>query len=153
MVRLHAQASAWFAENGLIEEALKHALAGENLKAAARLIVTHGFDLMNDEQWPRLERWLRMLTGNVIDEDPELLLLISWLHMIYARFAELMPCLNKAEALFSARAIAGPKGKRGKGKRGVRSFILTFHSSLILFVKFKDLTPSSLTPSSCDPFI
>ena len=105
---LHTRASAWFAENGLIEEALKHALAGGNSTTAAQLIVTHGFDLMNDEQWPRLERWLRMLPGDVIDEDPELLVLISWLHVIYARYAELMPCLNKAEALFSARAIAAP---------------------------------------------
>jgi ATP/maltotriose-dependent transcriptional regulator MalT len=53
---LHTKASAWFAENGLIEEAPKHVLAGENSKAAAQLIVTHGFDLLNDEQWPRLER-------------------------------------------------------------------------------------------------
>ena len=32
---LHNQASAWFAENGLIDEALRHAIAAENIPAAA----------------------------------------------------------------------------------------------------------------------
>jgi LuxR family maltose regulon positive regulatory protein len=103
---LHAQASAWFAENGLMEEALKHALAGNNPVTAARLIAQHGFNLLNDEEWPRLERWLRMLPGDMIGQDPELLLLVSWLHVIYARYAELGSCLDKAEALFSARTTA-----------------------------------------------
>jgi len=120
---LHARASAWFAENGLIEEALKHAQAGGDSTAAVQLIVKYGLDLMNDEQWPRLERWLRMLPGDVIDEDPELLVLISWLHMIYARYAELMPCLNKAEALFSARAIAGPMQGHLEALLGFQQFV------------------------------
>jgi LuxR family maltose regulon positive regulatory protein len=51
---LHLQASDWFAENGLIEEAIKHALARENSKAAGQLIAKNGFDLLNDMQWPRL---------------------------------------------------------------------------------------------------
>ncbi len=54
---LHSQASAWFAENGLIEEALQHALAGGDIPAAMQLVALHGHDLMNDQQYPRLERW------------------------------------------------------------------------------------------------
>jgi LuxR family maltose regulon positive regulatory protein len=120
---LHAQASAWFAENGLIEEALKHALAAGNPAAAAQLIVKHGFDLMNDEQWPRLERWLRMLPGDAVDEDPELLVLVSWLHLIYARYPEMVFCLNKAEALFSARAIAAPMQGHLDALRGFQQYL------------------------------
>ncbi|MFC1824400.1 LuxR C-terminal-related transcriptional regulator [Thermodesulfobacteriota bacterium] len=100
---LHDQASAWFAENGQIEEALEHTLAGGNSKAATQLIAKHGFNLMNDEQWPHLERWLRMLPGELVDQEPELLVLMSWLHMIYARYSELVSCLDKAEALLSTR--------------------------------------------------
>ena len=100
---LHMQASTWLAENGLIEEAIKHALAGGDAKAAAQLIVEHGFDLLNDVQWPRLDRWLRMLSGEIIDQEPELLILSSWLHQIYARFPEMKSYLDRAEALCSNR--------------------------------------------------
>ncbi|UCF94837.1 MAG: AAA family ATPase, partial [Desulfobacterales bacterium] len=100
---LHAKASDWFAAKGLIEEALKHAMAGGNPAMAARLIARHGFELLNEEQWPRLERWLGMLPRDMVDQDPELLVLFSWLHTIYSRYPAMASCLNKADALLSAR--------------------------------------------------
>ena len=100
---LHAKASTWFAENGLIEEALKNALAGGNSKAATQLIAKHGFDLLDDEQWPRLERWLRMLPDEMVGQEPELLVLASWLHVIFFRFTELKSCLDRGEALCTTR--------------------------------------------------
>ena len=104
---LHDRASTWFAENGLIEEALKHALAGGHPEAAAQLIGKHGFDLLNDMEWPRLQRWLGMLPGEVVDREPELLVLASWLHVIFSRFTELKACLHKAEAPAFAEHVAG----------------------------------------------
>ena len=103
---LHDRASTWFAENGLIEEALKHALAGGHLETATQLIGKHGFDLLNDMEWPRLQRWLKMLPGEVVDREPELLVLASWLHVIFSRFTELKACLHKAEALYTTPAFA-----------------------------------------------
>jgi LuxR family maltose regulon positive regulatory protein len=76
---LHARASAWFAENDLIEEALQHALAGGNWTAAIHLIARHGHRLMNGEEWLRLENWLRMLPADMVDQDPELLLFEAWI--------------------------------------------------------------------------
>jgi LuxR family maltose regulon positive regulatory protein len=101
---LHARASTWFAENGLIEEALKHALAGGNSTAAAQLIAKHGFDLLNDAQWSRLKRWLSMLPDDLVDQELELLVLASWVHVIHARHGELVSFLDKAEALCTTRS-------------------------------------------------
>jgi LuxR family maltose regulon positive regulatory protein len=101
---LHDRASKWFAENGLIEEAVKHALAGEHLETAGHLIGEYGFDLLNGMEWPRLQRWLKMLPGQMVDRNPELLVLESWLHVIFSRFTELKACLDKAEALRTTHA-------------------------------------------------
>ena len=46
---LHTRASVWFAENGLIEEAIKHALDVGNSEGAARLVTQHGFTLVSEE--------------------------------------------------------------------------------------------------------
>jgi LuxR family maltose regulon positive regulatory protein len=99
---LHALARDWFAGQGLIEDALHHALAGGDPVAAARLVAEHGFDLTNDEQWPRLERWLRLLSRDIVVQDPGLLLLEAWLHTVYSRPAEMATCLQQAEALLPA---------------------------------------------------
>ena len=105
---IHARASAWFAENGMIEEALKHALDGGNIEGAAQLTARHGFGLLDREQWPRLKRWLKMLPTEIVERHPDLLALMAWLHMIYARYTDLFFCLDKAEALSSTHTIVKP---------------------------------------------
>ena len=101
----HDRASTWFAENGLIEESVKHALAGGQPETAGQLIAKHGFDLSNDMDWPLLQRWLKLLPGEIVDRYPELLILTGWLHVIFSRFTELRACLDKAEALCATHAV------------------------------------------------
>jgi LuxR family maltose regulon positive regulatory protein len=79
---LHAQASAWFFENDLIEEALQHALAAGDAETAGSLVVRAGHQMMNNEQWPRLERCLHMLPRGHVKRDPALLVLEGWLHHV-----------------------------------------------------------------------
>lgn len=58
---LHAQASAWFTENGRIEEALHHTLAAGDVETAGSLVARFGYHLRNDQQWVRLERCPQVL--------------------------------------------------------------------------------------------
>jgi LuxR family maltose regulon positive regulatory protein len=76
---LHLRASAWFAANGFIEDALQHALAGRDTAAAVRLVAQHRHALMNDEQWLQLDRWLRLFQAETVAAYPDLLLLSAWI--------------------------------------------------------------------------
>jgi LuxR family maltose regulon positive regulatory protein len=76
---LHRRASAWFAQNGLIDEALHHTLAAGDTDTAAELVAEHRHQAMNQEQWHRLRRWLGLLPREVVDNDPELLIIEAWL--------------------------------------------------------------------------
>ncbi len=96
---LHSRASVWFAENGLIEEALKHALAGGDIPAAMQLVARHGHQLMNDQQWPRLTRWLSLLPRDQVEQNPELLLLEAWLHHTRQDLSNVVVCLKRIETL------------------------------------------------------
>jgi LuxR family maltose regulon positive regulatory protein len=99
---LHKRASSWFAENGLIEEALYHALEGGDTAGAVQLVAQHRHDLMNKEQWARLERWLGMLPASRVETDPELLILKAWLSENRGRTVEIIPLLKQAEPLLDA---------------------------------------------------
>jgi LuxR family maltose regulon positive regulatory protein len=79
---LHANASAWFSENGLLEAALQHALAAGNTETAAGLVAEFSPQLMNAQQWSRLERCLNQLPRDRIEQDPALLVLEAWLHVV-----------------------------------------------------------------------
>ena len=74
---LHLRASAWFAANGFIEEALQHALAGQDTAAAVRLVAQHRHALLNDEQWPLLESLVAYVPARQSWPYPDLLLLSS----------------------------------------------------------------------------
>ena len=95
----HARASAWYAAQGLLEPALRHALAAADPAAAAALLAQQRQTLLNQEQWPRLERWLRLLPAALIDQQPELLLAEAWLAYHRAQPAELQTRLAQAARL------------------------------------------------------
>jgi LuxR family maltose regulon positive regulatory protein len=101
---LHSRASAWFGEEGLIEEALEQALATGDIPTATKLVAENGHQLMDDQQWSRLERWLDMLPPDSVEDNPEMLLFRLWSnHMRTAGFdvSALASQLEKIENLIS----------------------------------------------------
>jgi ATP/maltotriose-dependent transcriptional regulator MalT len=98
---LHAQASAWFAENDLIDESLKHSLAAGDIATAMDLVARHGHQLMNDQQWPRLKRWMDMLPRDRVEQNPELLIFEAWMSHIRHDLSHMAYCLEKVEAMIS----------------------------------------------------
>ena len=95
--RLHKRASAWFADNGYIEEALSHAHEIGDKEAAARLVKQHRHDTMNQEQWHRLNRWLQRFPADFIQQHPDLLLAKAWSYQRQARYSELFAILDGLE--------------------------------------------------------
>jgi LuxR family transcriptional regulator, maltose regulon positive regulatory protein len=75
---LHRLASAWFEEHGLLDEALQHALAAGDLELAARQMSAGLREVLNREDRPTLERWLRMMPEEMIQRRPELLMIKAW---------------------------------------------------------------------------
>ena len=107
---LHSRASGWFAEEGLIEEALEHALAAGDVPTAIQLVARHGHQLMDDQRWSRLERWLDMFPRDSAEESPEMLLFRLWSdHMRTAGFdvTALATQLEKIENLISTSPANG----------------------------------------------
>ena len=60
----------------------------------------HRHELTDREQWQRLERWLCWLPAEVVDVDPELLVLKAWLQVNRFRHGEVSATVERAEACF-----------------------------------------------------
>ena len=98
---LHRRAATWFASQGLVDEALRHALAADDLDLAAQVMEQNLCDTLNREDRPTLDRWLRMLPDEFIERRP-------WLLMIKAlacQFAGQLPAVWKLPR--SDRGAAG----------------------------------------------
>jgi LuxR family maltose regulon positive regulatory protein len=98
---LHARASAWFADNGLITEAIRHALAAGDETVAAQLVVQNRQAALNAERWFVLEKWLSMLPDAIIQQRPELLIAQVWIHYYHFNYGFIPSMLDAAESLLS----------------------------------------------------
>ncbi|MCJ7755600.1 MAG: hypothetical protein MUP13_13635, partial [Thermoanaerobaculales bacterium] len=98
---LHARACAWFAEQGLIDEAVRHALAAGDAEAAMRLVEQHRYEQLNAEQWGQLERRLQLLPIDAVAANPVLLSTKALIHDFRGQVAEEFALRDRAEALLS----------------------------------------------------
>jgi LuxR family maltose regulon positive regulatory protein len=96
---LHLRASAWFAANGHLDEALHHALHANDLPAAVQIVALHRHELMDQAQWQRLERWLHLFRREVVDDQPDLLLIEVWLKYMRQQLSEVPVLLDRVEVL------------------------------------------------------
>jgi LuxR family maltose regulon positive regulatory protein len=99
---LHLRASAWFAEHGLIDEALDHALAAGDLDLAARQMSAGLREALNHGERLTLERWLRLLPEEMIQRRPELLMIRAWAQQFMWQFDLQAEVLQQIEELLNA---------------------------------------------------
>ena len=96
---LYKQASAWFADHNLLEEAFQYALTSGDTSRAAQLVVQHRHELTNQELWILVDRWFRLLPADLVTNDPELLILRAWSCQNQYRLSELVTALDRIDTL------------------------------------------------------
>jgi LuxR family maltose regulon positive regulatory protein len=95
---LHMRASSWFAQNGYIDEALRRALNGDDVDGAARLIEAQRLPVMNQERWPRLQRWLNRLPADIVEKRPNLQMAQAWIMSAQFRLADVLPIVDQVNS-------------------------------------------------------
>jgi LuxR family transcriptional regulator, maltose regulon positive regulatory protein len=98
---LHRRVSAWFAEQGLLEEAILHALAAGDALGAAGLVEAHFLWAFEQEQWVQLERWLGLVPESQLQGRPSLLVARAWTLQARGQLQALPPLLRSAEQLLA----------------------------------------------------
>lgn len=105
---LHIKASEWFARQGLIDEALQHALEAGDLSTAAQLVEQHGPGLLNADKWYYLEKWLAKLPDEIIRQRPMLLLAKAWVLYHHFNLHAIPPVLEAIEKILEVDGTSQP---------------------------------------------
>ena len=98
---LHHRASQWFEHQGLIDEAIWHALSADDETGVVRLVKQNRHAMYDNEKWFAVEKWLSQIPEGVIRNSPELLLAQTWASYYRADFAHILPTVDAAETLLS----------------------------------------------------
>jgi LuxR family maltose regulon positive regulatory protein len=101
---LHSRASAWFESHGLVEEAIRHALAAGNVARAAGIVEDYRNDEFIADRWYNVERWLAMLPTEIKREHPRLLLTEAWIANLRHQLSRVPMILERVEAFLPVQA-------------------------------------------------
>ena len=104
---LHRRAAAWFEAQGFLEEAIHHIQHADGPAEVGRLIVRHRTEILNQEQWYRLDLWLQLLSAKIIEADPELMMLQAWRLLNQGRGPEAYSLLDRIEAIIGPGPWSG----------------------------------------------
>jgi len=104
VTELHRRAAAWFEGQGLIDEALRHALAINDLDLAAQLMAAGLCDVMNREDRATLDRWLRLLPNDFIQRRAWLLMIKALVFQLSWQLGAVWKVLDRIEALLDEGA-------------------------------------------------
>ena len=104
---LHRNAAAWYAERGLADDAIRHAVGAREMTWAARLIEQHFDEFYNLGEGATIQQWLSALPKDLVRSRPRLLLAQALMATISGRMEAVEPLLGAAEGA-SVGAVEEP---------------------------------------------
>jgi LuxR family transcriptional regulator, maltose regulon positive regulatory protein len=102
MLELHRAAAAWSEAHGLVDDAIRHALAAGDAAWAARLVERHFDALLQRAEGATVDRWVEALPTELVRSRPRLLLAQAVWALLVGRIHEAEPLLDQAEAALAA---------------------------------------------------
>jgi len=99
LATLHRRASAWYAEQGLIEQAIEHALVAGDMSGATHLVEAQFFQSFGQEQLVQREHWLGLLPEEQILSSPILLFARALNLEVHGQLKDIPHVLTTAEQL------------------------------------------------------
>jgi len=105
IVELHKLVSKWFEEQGIIEDAIDHALAAGDINCAAQIVEKNRYKIVNLDQWHTLNNWLERLPPEIIQKRAGLLLCKAWILYFQFRIVDICPILEKIESLLNNKQM------------------------------------------------
>ena len=106
VLALHARAGAWYADKGMMGDALRHFLAAGDTPSAVKMAARQRHALMAQGRWQQLEQLLGQFSPDRVHQSPELLVLKAWLLHYQGRYAELPAVVQGIEAALAQSPLA-----------------------------------------------
>jgi LuxR family maltose regulon positive regulatory protein len=95
---LHTCAADWYAERGLLDNALAEALLIPSETRALAIVEQQRVTVLNAEDWPRMRRWLEIFSPGFFEQAPALWMVKAAVLVNRFRLAELSTLLARLDA-------------------------------------------------------
>ncbi|MGU3584621.1 protein kinase domain-containing protein [Rhodococcus sp. C26F] len=117
--RLHRIAAQWFADHGIIREAVTHAEAAGDEEMAVDLVERHGTSLLELSQAASALVLLDKLPQSVLCDRPRLQLMVAWSNILLHRLRPAERALTAAESLLAHATVTTDDTEEVQAEIGV----------------------------------
>ena len=114
--KLHLQTSIWFENNEFYEEALEHSLKTGDSDLPVKIFERHRTQMMNTEQWSRLNNWIKLIPEDIVFNNPIILLTKAFLYDYRGETHESIELLDQIEPLLESLAPGSDTFQQAKGE-------------------------------------
>jgi LuxR family transcriptional regulator, maltose regulon positive regulatory protein len=112
---LHLRASAWYERQGMVRQALHHAVAAGDTSRACQVVQGHGMPLYFLEDAEPVLQWLQDLPPATLDAHPPLWLMLAWAFLATSQHSRMRAPIIGAEAAIES-AIDHPAYRSWRGE-------------------------------------
>ncbi|GAB4450971.1 MAG: hypothetical protein Kow0031_33500 [Anaerolineae bacterium] len=106
---LHRRASAWYEQVGLIDQAIKYALAAQDYDRVKKFLLSNLPAFFFDGKKSLLLDWIRALPADIIDGDPLLGLAAAWILFLNGNMTASARHLDKVEPQLTDHPVELPE--------------------------------------------
>jgi LuxR family maltose regulon positive regulatory protein len=98
---LHKRAAIWYEQEGMMPDAIEHALLASDYSHAAQLIEKTAMPMILKAYFITVEGWLQVIPPEYLNQSPRSNMAFAWMHLMRRNFAQATPYLERLQALFS----------------------------------------------------
>jgi LuxR family maltose regulon positive regulatory protein len=99
---LHRRASSWYAHQGMVSEAIQHALSAADYATATQLIEEHATEMLLQGHFKTVEDWMQAIPPEWRAQSPKGNLAFAWKHLLHRDYSQAFPYIARLQAIFSS---------------------------------------------------
>jgi LuxR family maltose regulon positive regulatory protein len=107
VAELHRRAAEWCEQNGLVDEAIKHALAAGDTERAARLVEEAASEMLGRGEVSLLVGWVEALPDELVRSEASLCIPYAWALLITGHLEDAEERTRDAERAANTGALSG----------------------------------------------
>lgn len=101
---LHQRAAAWYEQNGMIIEAIDHALAAADYPRVVRLVEAAALPMIIQANVRTVESWLQAIPLVYLEQSPRLNMAYAWMNLLRGTPLQAVPFIDHLRAFFTTPA-------------------------------------------------
>ncbi|MFN2198320.1 MAG: hypothetical protein ACK2UW_19530, partial [Anaerolineales bacterium] len=111
ITELHQRASRWYAQQGMLTEAVRHALSGEDYAMAVELLEDHAMEMIMQGYVKTVNSWIQAIPPEWRSQSPRTHLALAWMYALGGAYSQITTYLNQLQTIFENNQMETQMGE------------------------------------------